>query len=174
MTSPQVIAHLLAPQGDIPNNPSLPLLAYPGAVELSGNDPAAVFERLFSCNGWVGCWRNGIFHFHHFHSTAHEVLGIYSGSAEARLGGDDGITLTLKAGDVLIIPAGVAHKRLSASGGLGVVGAYPRGQQPDMCRPGDDSVEAVVQRVAGVAVPERDPVHGADGPMRERWRPPAQ
>ncbi len=24
---------------------------------------------------WLGAWRDGIFAFHHFHSTAHEVLG---------------------------------------------------------------------------------------------------
>ena len=168
-TPPRVIAHLLDSDAEIPNNPRLPLLAYPGAVELAGSDPAAVFERLFSANGWVGCWRNGIFPFHHFHSTAHEVLGIYSGSAEARLGGENGVTLTLSAGDVLIIPAGVAHKRLSTSAGLGVVGAYPSGQHPDMCRPGDDTPQVFAQRVARVPIPPRDPVHGADGPMHARW-----
>jgi len=169
-TQTRVIAQLLDSDADIPNNPRLPLLAYPGAVELPAHDPAAVFERLFSSNGWVGCWRNGIFPFHHFHSTAHEVLGIYSGSAEARLGGENGVTLTLNAGDVLIIPAGVGHKRLSPGGGLGVVGAYPIGQHPDMCRPGDDAPQEVARRVADVGVPDRDPVHGADGPMHARWR----
>ena len=168
-TPAEIIVHLLDADGDVPNNPRLPLIAYPGAVELSGRDPASVFERLFTANGWVGCWRNGIFPFHHFHSTAHEVLGIYSGRAEARLGGEGGITLALEPGDVLIIPAGVAHKRLSAAKGLGVVGAYPSGQHPDMCRPGEDTLEAAARRVAGVSIPARDPVHGANGPMHARW-----
>jgi uncharacterized protein YjlB len=164
--SPQVVSHLLQADGEIPNNPRLPLLVYPGAVNLPERDPAAVFEQLFSGNDWVGCWRNGIFPFHHYHSTAHEVLGIYSGSAVAQLGGEQGVTLTLNPGDVVIIPAGVGHKKLSSSGGLGVVGAYPRGQQPDICR-ADSGAGA--ERAARVPVPARDPVHGAGGPMCRRW-----
>ena len=165
----EVVAHLLQADAEIPNNPRLPLLVYPGAVQLPGRDPAAVFERLFSGNDWVGSWRNGIFPFHHYHSTAHEVLGIYSGSAVAQLGGEQGVTLTLNPGDVVIIPAGVGHKRLSSSGGLGVVGAYPRGQQPDICRADSSGCGTGAEHVARVPVPARDPVHGADGPMCRHW-----
>lgn len=164
-----VIAHLLEPGSEIPNNPRLPVLAYPGAVRLTSRDPASVFEQLFTANDWVGCWRNGIFPFHHYHSTAHEVLGIYSGTAVAQLGGENGVTLTLEPGDVVIIPAGVGHKRLSSDGNLGVVGAYPSGQQPDMCRASAASCQQAAEQVARVPVPERDPVHGHGGPMCERW-----
>ena len=166
----RVIAHLLAAGADIPNNPRLPLLAYPAAVELSVQDPASRFEQLFASNGWTGSWRNGIFPFHHYHSTAHEVLGIYSGSAVAQLGGENGVTLSLNPGDVVIIPAGVGHKRLSSSGGLGVVGAYPSGQSPDVCRASLDSCRRAAEQVARVLVPECDPVFGPGGPMCEHWR----
>ena len=165
----RVVAHLLEPDAEIPNNPRLPFLAYPGAVRLGGSDPASIFERLFASNDWVGCWRNGIFPFHHYHSTAHEVLGIYAGTAVARLGGEHGVTLTLEPGDVVIIPAGVGHKRLSSGSGLGVVGAYPSGQHPDMCRAGAGSCRSAAERVAQTPVPDRDPVHGPGGPMCERW-----
>jgi uncharacterized protein YjlB len=165
----QVISHRLEPDAEIPNNPRLPLLAYPGAVRLTGSDPASIFERLFEANDWVGCWRNGIFPFHHYHSTAHEVLGIYSGTAVAQLGGENGVTLTLAPGDVVIIPAGVGHKRLSSAGGLGVVGAYPSGQTPDMCRASAASCRRAAEQVARVSVPECDPVHGRDGPMCRHW-----
>ena len=114
-----VQAFPLAPSGGIPNNPRLPLLVYPGAVPIEDPDPAAAFEALFERHGWTGAWRNGIFPFHHFHSTAHEVLGIFSGEAEVRLGGEDGVTLTVSPGDVVVIPAGVGHKKLSSRGGLG-------------------------------------------------------
>jgi uncharacterized protein YjlB len=167
--SDAVISQLLEPDAEIPNNPRLPLLAYPGAVPLSGDDPASIFERLFEANDWVGCWRNGIFPFHHYHSTAHEVLGIYSGTAVAQLGGENGVTLTLVPGDVVIIPAGVGHKRLSSAGGLGVVGAYPRGQTPDMCRASAASCRRAAEQVARVSVPQSDPVHGRDGPMFRHW-----
>ena len=117
----------------------------------------------------MGCWRNGIFPFHHYHSTAHEVLGVYSGSAVAQLGGEEGIRLTLNPGDVVVIPAGVGHKKLSSSGALGIVGAYPRGQQPDMRRADRGGCETGAERVARVSLPARDPVHGADGPLFRHW-----
>ncbi len=164
-----VITHLLEADASVPNNARLPLLVYPAAVGLSRQDPASVFEQRFVSNGWVGCWRDGIFPFHHYHSTAHEVLGIYSGSAVARFGGDNGVTLTLNPGDVVIIPAGVAHKKLSSRGEFGVVGAYPSGQQPDMCRADRSACRRAAEQVTRVLVPERDPVHGSGGPMCEHW-----
>lgn len=169
-SSTDVVSHLLTADAEIPNNPRLPLLVYPAAVRLDVDDPASVFETLFSANGWIGCWRNGIFPFHHYHSTAHEVLGIYSGTAVAQLGGENGVSLTLGPGDVVVIPAGVAHKKLSSSSGLGVVGAYPSGQQPDLCRAGRESRQQAAERVARVGVPARDPVHGAGGPLGTHWR----
>ena len=72
-------------------------------------DPAAVFEALFRANEWPSCWRNGIFGFHHYHSTAHEVLAIARGEAAVRLGGEAGITLDVGPGDVMILPAGVGQ-----------------------------------------------------------------
>lgn len=165
----RVISHLLVADADIPNNPRLPLLVYPRAVRLPEHDPAHVFEQLFASNHWVGSWRNGIFPFHHYHSTCHEVLGIYAGSAVARLGGEGGVTLTLEPGDVVMIPAGVGHKKLSCSGDLGVVGAYPRGQQPDICRGNPGSCRRAAEQVARVLLPRCDPVHGPGGPMSEHW-----
>ncbi|MBI2946735.1 MAG: hypothetical protein HYY23_03755 [Verrucomicrobia bacterium] len=61
--------YLLQDDGSIPNNPKLPLLFYPGAVKLSGSDPAAVIEVRFASNGWGGKWRNGIYQFHHYHTA---------------------------------------------------------------------------------------------------------
>ena len=165
----RVISHLLLADADIPNNPRLPLLVYPGAARLPEHDPAHVFEQLFASNHWVGSWRNGIFSFHHYHSTCHEVLGVYAGSAVVRLGGEGGVTLTLEPGDVVMIPAGVGHKKLSCSGDLGVVGAYPRGQQPDICRGNPGSCQRAAEQVARVLLPRCDPVHGPGGPMSEHW-----
>ncbi|MDX1432640.1 MAG: cupin domain-containing protein [Gammaproteobacteria bacterium] len=166
----EVIAHLLAAGAGIPNNPRLPVLAYRGAVRITGADPAAIFERLFSENLWVGCWRNGIFPFHHYHSTAHEVLGVYQGTATVALGGETGITLDIAPGDVVVIPAGVGHKRLAAAGGLGIVGAYPAGQDPDMCRGHRDPARQHADNVARVPLPALDPVCGAGGPLFTHWQ----
>ena len=159
----------LADDGTIPNNPDLPLLVYRQAVTLPDDDPACVFEALFTANGWPAAWRNGIFPFHHFHSTAHEALGVFSGSATARFGGESGIEATVAAGDVVIVPAGVGHKALEASPDLGIVGAYPAGTRPDMCRGAPGERPRSLHAIARVAMPGRDPLYGGDGPLRRHW-----
>lgn len=158
---------------DVPNNPLLPVLLYRGAI-MPGPDAADRCAALFAANGWPGAWRNGIFAHHHYHSTAHEVLGIAAGSATVRLGGAGGQSVALRAGDVVVIPAGVAHKREVASGDLLVVGAYPRGQSPDLCRAGAAARERALVTLAGVPLPESDPLGGRSGPLVERWRAAAR
>src|SRR5689334_21240044 len=107
--APTIEEHFFADDGRVPNNPSLPLIVYRSALE-TGPRCAAECEKLFADNGWSGGWRNGIYAHLHYHSSAHEVLGIVAGSVRVRLGGEDGTTVELHAGDVAVIPAGVAHK----------------------------------------------------------------
>ncbi len=76
---PDVLFEELQDDGIFPNS-RLPLALYRLAVKLAGYDPAAVFEQLFAANGWQGSWRDGIYPYHHYHSTAHEVLVVYRGS----------------------------------------------------------------------------------------------
>jgi uncharacterized protein YjlB len=167
--APRVALHRFADDGRIPNNPRLPLVVYEGALADDG-DMASACERLFHRNGWGDGWRNGIFPYHHFHSTAHEALGIVRGSARVQFGGEAGATLDVSAGDVVVIPAGVGHKRLSGSRDLLVIGAYPRGQAADL-RKGDPAEIAEVRaNVAKVPLPSQDPVLGAEGPVVDRWR----
>ncbi len=154
-----------ADDGDIPNN-RLPLILYDGAIDATKGDAAVAFETLFRGNGWGGSWRNGIYPFHHYHSTAHEVLGIAKGKAEVRLGGEGGQTVSVKAGDALLIPAGVGHKRMSASEDLLVIGAYPGGVWADLMREGAEDKAGIRARIAALPMPDADPV---GGPMREMW-----
>lgn len=165
----QVIAHRLAADGGIPNHPRWPLLVYPGAVAIRGADPAAGFEALFDRNGWPAAWRNGVYPFHHFHCDAHEVLGVYSGEVTVQFGGDGGVAISARPGDVIVLPAGTGHKKLASSGTLGIVGAYPTGQHPDMCTPRLSSSKRSAAAVARVALPQLDPVYGAGGPLFNHW-----
>jgi uncharacterized protein YjlB len=158
-----------ADDGDIPNS-RVPLIVYAGAIESAEKDLASAFERLFEAHGWGGGWRNGIFPFHHYHSTAHEVLGIAAGEAEVLFGGEQGQTVRVRAGDAVLIPAGVGHKRLSSTPDLLVVGAYPGGAWADLMREGAADVAAIRTRIAAVPLPDADPVGGAEGPMRDLWR----
>jgi uncharacterized protein YjlB len=166
----RVIVHALAPGGAIPNHPRWPLLVYPDAVAIAGADPAAAFEELFDRNRWPAAWRNGVFHFHHFHSTAHEALGVYRGVVRVLFGGYDGLVVTARPGDVIVLPAGTGHKKLSSRGVLGIVGAYPTAQHPDMCTPLLSSLQRSAAAVARVPLPDCDPVYCAGGPLFTHWR----
>ena len=167
-TTPLIEEHWFDDDGVVPNNSRLPLVVYRGVLE-SGPGAAASCETLFAGNGWSGGWRGGVYPYHHYHSTAHEVLGIVAGSAKVRLGGDSGTVVDLHAGDVVVIPAGVAHKNEGASPDLLVVGAYPRGQSPDMCSPGAGDHARASRQIAAVPLPAGDPVYGKSGPLLERW-----
>lgn len=162
--------HEFADAGVIPNNPSLPLILYRQALTEDGTDRASAFERLFVSHGWGGTWRNGMYPFHHYHSTAHEVLGIASGTVTVQLGGETGKAMELVAGDAVLIPAGVGHKRLRSSPDLLVVGAYPVGQRWDLIRD-DDVVDgvAVRARIRALEMPGEDPIEGKNGPLRTHW-----
>jgi uncharacterized protein YjlB len=165
---PRVLSIQLKNDGAIPNS-KFPLLVYQGAVKPGFSDPAGIFEELFTANKWGGTWRDGIYTYHHYHSTAHEVLGVFRGAATIQLGGERGAKQKISAGDVIIIPAGVAHKNLGASSDFGVVGAYPAGQQWDMNYGQPQERPDVDRNIERVALPEMDPVYGANGPLQESW-----
>ena len=159
----KIVAHLLRAGESIPNHPRWPLLIYPSAVKKIAPE---TFEEIFTRNKWPAAWRNGVFPFHHYHSTGHEALGIYSGEVTVQFGGDAGVTVTAKPGDVIVLPAGTGHKMVSSRGDLGVVGAYPEGMHPDTCRAFS---EKHLKAIASVPLPACDPVFGAAGPLFTYW-----
>ena len=150
-----------APPGDtIPNHPGFPVLVYRGT---GMRDPMTARSR-FAEHGWGGSWVDGVFDYHHFHSTSHEVLAVVAGRATLELGGPQGETFEVAAGDVVVLPAGTGHRRAGADGSFTVVGAYPAGQEDyDLLR-GDDpaEVEDARERIAALGAPPQDPV-GGDG-----------
>ncbi len=165
MTAPEVLQ--LGRKGWMPNNPALPTLWYRGVIPTDGTDPARRFEALFTKNGWPPQWRNGVYTFHHYHSSTHEVLGFAAGEARLVLGGEGGREVTVHAGDVLLLPTGTGHCELSKSEDFLVVGAYPPGCHWDICREAPDA-EAEA-RMRAMPLPHADPVCGAGGPLAEHW-----
>ena len=167
---PRYRSFVFEDDGTYPNNAGLPLIVLPKAFPAAPTVDPATIETVFEQNGWDSAWRNGLFTFHHYHSTAHEALGIYSGWVKARLGGPGGETLTARAGDVLVIPSGVSHKNLDQSPGFRVVGAYPRGQSWDMMygKPGERP--QADDAIRNVPLPAADPVFGKTGPLMRLWK----
>lgn len=207
--------HLL-PTDLIPNSPR-PLLHYKNVLAKrptnSHCDPAEVWDT-FSQNEWNVQWifRYGPTQMSHFHSKAHECMAVLSGTATIRFGVADtsedldentygsaweggAVELQAEAGDVFIIPAGVAHKTydtrpraefklLTPGTGHGIeaedpkkalagielsgytmMGAYNGGEW-DFVKSGGD-----FERVWSVPKPKYDPVFGsAEQGLCRTWR----
>lgn len=168
---PAPLTFHFASDHEVPNNPRLPLIVYRGALRLDpAYDPASIFEAAFAANGWGSSWRNGIYAFRHFHTRAHEVLGIARGNARVEFGGAAGQPLDVGAGDVAILPAGTGHKCLAQSADLLVVGAYPEAGGFDQKRAGEVDITRALATIAQVPDPAMDPVYGAEGPLSTLWR----
>jgi uncharacterized protein YjlB len=156
--------------GIIPNHPHWPLLVYRHAIALArGYDPAASIDALFSANGWGRSWRDSIYDFLHYHSQIHEVLGVAKGHAIVEFGGIKGKRITVRVGDVAILPAGTGHCLLEASKDFLIVGAYPADGTYDECTDTRDVVEAR-KRIAKTKRPKSDPLYGKRGGLLEAWK----
>ena len=163
-SDPQALT--LQPDDKMPNS-RLPVLIYRGAIAPDAANKAGGFDRLFEANGWRGIWRDGVYDFHHFHSNAHEVLGIAQGKATLKLGGQSGREIEVAPGDALVLPAGTGHCRIRESENFVVIGAYPPGQEHyEICRERSPEAELSIEKVK---LPQSDPGVGADGPLLRLW-----
>jgi uncharacterized protein YjlB len=160
---------VLVDDGIFPNS-HLPVLLYRKVLKLPLLFPGMAIKKLFRTNGWNNNWKDGIYTFHHYHSNTHEALGVCKGSATIRLGGDNGVEVKISKGDVLVIPAGVAHRNLSDRNKVMVVGGYPGGKQYDLNvgKPGERP--QADQNIFAVPIPGTDPVYGKSGSLVSIWR----
>lgn len=154
-----------------PNN-EFPVLIYKKALHLPRlkNKAAEIIQHIFLRNGWSNSWKNGIYDYHHYHSNTHECLGVAMGSAMVIIGGPGGKRIKISAGDVIILPAGVAHRCISQTEDFCCVGAYPNGKEFDINTGSVEEYKKAVSKIRALPVPRYDPVNGKEGALRTYWR----
>ena len=165
-----VLKFYLKDDGRFPNNKTLPVLLYRHALKLPSFFAANYVTKLFKNNNWTNSWKAGIFDYQHYHSVTHEVLGVYRGSTTILLGGTKGIKIVLEAGDVLVIPAGVAHKNVTPEKIFKCVGAYPEGMEYDIMYGKVEERPKADKNIKNVPLPLTDPVDGEHGPIKRCWK----
>ena len=161
--------YIIHGDNNFPNNDYLPVLIYQKAFNPQEKKLGDVIEKTFNQNNWTNSWRNGILEEHHYHSNTHEVLGVSAGHCKIQLGGPNGIVLDIEKGDVVILPAGIAHRNLGCSKDFEIVGGYPDGIEHDMRYGKPDDRPAVDDNIRNVALPETDPVYGYEGELITFW-----
>ena len=165
----EVVRFTCRDDGIVPNNPDLPVLLLRGALP-PGTSPAAIMA-LHEANGWRRVWHYTVFDYQHYHPDAHEVLSVASGWADLQLGGPAGDIHRVVEGDTVVLPAGTGHCRIDARDDFAVCGAYPPGQEGRTILRGiaQERPADVVARIAGLARPATDPIHGRTGPLLDAW-----
>jgi uncharacterized protein YjlB len=153
---------IFSKSSDVPNS-KLPGLLCRRVLPPHAARKARRFRQVFDKNGWTGVWTDTIYDYTHFHSNAHEVLAIAEGCVTVRLGGEQGRNYRLSAGDMLVLPAGTGHRRISRDDDLKVVGAYPPGQ-------GHFNMKRKGLAIPKVPLPLTDPFYGVNGPVVRAWK----
>ncbi|KAB2570556.1 hypothetical protein BFW01_g10968 [Lasiodiplodia theobromae] len=121
----------------------------------------------------------------HFHPNTHECYGVIHGRSELvfGLGGADavegdsgnyeGVRVTVAVGDVIVVPAGVAHASVQNDRDYKYIGVYPEGSPKWRSEWGKRELNGIddplFDEIKGVPFPRCDPVFGADGPLRKVW-----
>ncbi|MBS1586080.1 MAG: hypothetical protein JSS82_11115 [Bacteroidetes bacterium] len=103
--------YFLQDDGLFPNS-QLPVVLYKEVLKLPAFFAAHTVRKLFQINKWTNNWRNGIYVYDHYHSITHEAMAVVKGDTQLMLGGPRGTTVEIARGDVIVIPAGVAHRNL--------------------------------------------------------------
>lgn len=164
VTDPEIIPLRVAAGDRVPNNPDYPAVIARNALGGANGDGAV--RALMEHNGWSGTWTWRVFDYHHFHPDAFEALAVAQGSATLMLGGPQGETVEVEAGDVMILPPGFGHCLIDMRASFQICGAYPPGQENYTVVRGSDGYDArMLRQIAAVPQPSTDPVWGDRGPL---------
>lgn len=160
--------YTLSDDGKFPNS-ELPVIHYMNVLELPWLFASRSVKHLFKKNGWTNNWRSGLLTYNHYHSTAHEVIGVIHGETTLQLGGPGGIRVRIVAGDALIIPAGVSHKNLGEENDAICIGGYYEGREFDIKTGKKGERPKADITIAALNIPEKDPVYGSRSGLPKIW-----
>ena len=154
--------------GQFPNS-IYPVLLYKNVLDIPFFRPVSYVETLFKQNNWYNFWQDGVYEYNHYHSNTHEVLGVYKGKTTLLLGGEGGLEVEIEKGDVLLLPAGVAHQNLYSEKQVKCVGAYPNGIKCDMKYGKTPERPLADENIKKVSTSVKDPVFGSLRGISEYW-----
>ncbi|WP_131783376.1 cupin domain-containing protein [Legionella gresilensis] len=165
----EIIHDLILAQNDFPNNAQYPLLIYKQVFKFANQSPEEI-QHYLKQNHWINSWVDSIYSYHHYHSNTHEALVIIAGDCKVQIGGDSGNIYNIAKGDVIIFPAGVSHKNISASPDFKCIGSYPNDVDYDVNYGRADEHPRVDMNIKKVGLPKADPVFGNDGLIFNYWK----
>ena len=87
--------YIIKDNGIFPGN-SLPVLVYKKALKVPWFFAAKKIKELLSKNNWSNNWRNGIYTYHHYHSTTHEAMAVIKGRSVLLMGGENGKLIVIE------------------------------------------------------------------------------
>lgn len=166
----KIIHELIAPQKYFPGNAHCPLLIYKHVFSDDLVESVDKIQALLNQNQWGNAWVDRIYDYHHYHSNTHEVLIIIDGTCDVQLGGETGSIHTVILGDMIVIPAGVAHKSLKMSDNFKCIGAYPDALKADMQYGKQEEYIKAIENIKKVNLPKNDPVFGEKGLLFNYWK----
>lgn len=171
---PSTHTYQFSDDGLVPNS-ELPAVIYHNVINITGlfrEQQVRDLSEHIRAFGWHLDWANtdAVYRYTHYHSTAHEALVVLEGRADIQLGGRWGREFTVHAGDMIVIPAGVAHRRLRRGTTFAVAGLYPIGQKWDLLRLGVSAYNRAKRIIPKVPLPTMDPLYGTRGPLMNHWQ----
>jgi uncharacterized protein YjlB len=164
----KLLQYFLKDDGRFPNS-HLPVLLYKRAIKLPFFFRYSHVKKIFQMHHWTNNWRNGIYTYHHYHSNTHEVMAVIKGRTMQQLGGEHGMMIKIEKGDVILIPAGVAHRNMKKEKDVVCVGGYPQGKDYNINYGKKAERPEADQLISKVRMPGFDPVTGKNGPMNTIW-----
>ncbi|OBR15050.1 Cupin domain protein [Colletotrichum higginsianum IMI 349063] len=170
--------HFVLPPTDyVPNN-RLPVIVYRDVLPKPPAEESTT--EFLETNKWEkkGFWPGT--EVHHFHPNTHECYGVVTGTTTMLVGRGqlDGTTggqlVSLRPGDVIVIPAGVSHMNATMTEDYRFVGVYPRYQgSPRWTSQRCDRLDimpSLKEEISRVPLPAADPVEGEDGTLIRLWK----